>query len=90
MRGRLNPENAETIALNALGYLVDSPQALDRFMQHSGVDLTTIRARAGERDLLVAVLDFLMADEELLVEFCESTRTEPRAVQMAGHILGGA
>jgi hypothetical protein len=90
MHGRLTPENAATIALNALGFLANSPQALDGFMQQSGVDLTTIRATAAERDLLVAVLDFVMANEELLVDFCESSRTEPRAVQMASHVLGAA
>lgn len=89
MRGRLTLEDAETIALNALKFLADSPQALDRFMRQSGIDLMTIRATATERGLQAAVLDFFMADEELLVDFCESSRTEPRTVQMAVHVLGG-
>jgi hypothetical protein len=89
MRRPVTPENAETIALNALGFLVDSPQFLDRFMHQSGVDLTTIRARATERDFLAAVLDFLMSDEELLLSFCEATRTEPKVVQWANYELGG-
>lgn len=59
-------------------------------MAQSGVDVTTLRARAAESDFLVAVLDFLMANEELLVDFCETRRIDPKAVQMAVHILGGA
>lgn len=90
MRGRLSPEDAETTALNALGFLADSPRALETFMAQSGVDVTTLRARAAESDFLVAVLDFLMANEELLVDFCETRRIDPKAVQMAVHILGGA
>lgn len=90
MRGRLSPEIAETTALNALGFLADSPEALGTFMAQSGVDLTTLRARAAERDFLVAVLDFLLANEELLVDFCETSRVDPKVVQMAVHILGGA
>jgi len=88
MRRTPNPENAETIALNALSFLAESPDALESFMRQSGVDLTTIRLRAAERDFLAAVLDFLMADEALLVRFCDSTRTEPRAVRQANYQLG--
>ena len=90
MPTRLTPEDAETTALNALGFLVDSPQALERFMAQTGVGMTTIRARASERDFLTAVVDFFLANEELLLDFCEATRTDPRAMQMAGHTLGGA
>jgi Protein of unknown function (DUF3572) len=90
MRGRLTLEDAETIAFNALKFLADSPEALDRFMQQSGVDLMTIRATATDRGLQLAVMDFFMANEELLVDFCESTRTQPRNFQLAVHLLGGA
>lgn len=90
MRRALNPKNAETLALNALSFLAESPDALELFMHQSGVDPTTIRLRAAERDFLAAVLDFLMADEALLVRFCESTRTPPASVRQANYELGGA
>jgi hypothetical protein len=89
MRRALNPKNAETLALNALSFLAESPDSLDSFMRQSGVDPTTIRLRATERDFLAAVLDFLMADEALLVRFCESTRTAPTSVRWANYELGG-
>jgi len=89
MRRTANARNAETIALNALSFLVESSDALETFMRQSGVDPATIRARAAERDFLVAVLDFLMADEALLIRFCESTRTESNAVKHANYQLGG-
>ena len=89
MRGRTTPEETETIALNALGFLADLPNGLERLMEQSGLDSTTIRERAADRHFLGAVLDFLMANEELLVDFCESTQTEPQAVRMACHVLGG-
>jgi len=89
MRCTPNPENDETIALNALSFLAESPDDLESFMHQSGVDPTTIRLRAAERDFLAAVLDFLMADEALLVRFCDSTLTEPRAVKQANYRLGG-
>ena len=89
MRGHFRPEDAETTALNALGFLADSPRALEAFMAQSGVDITAIKARAADSDFLMAVLDFLMANEELLVDFCETRRIDPKAVQMALHTLGG-
>ena len=89
MRGRTTLEEAETIALNALGFLADSPNGLERLMEQSGLDSTTIRQRAADRDFLGAVLDFLMSNEELLIDFCQTTQTEPHAVQMANHVLGG-
>ena len=90
MRGRTTQESAETMALNVLGFLADSPENLERFMTQSGTDLSTIRKRAGDRDFLVAVMDFLMANEALLVDFCQTTETDPKAVQIANHVLGGA
>lgn len=90
MRGRMTLESSETLALNVLGFLVDSPESLERLMQQSGADLPTIREKAGDRDFLAAVLDFLMADEGLLVDFCQTSQTDPKAVQMACHILGCA
>jgi len=90
MRDRNGLQSAETMALNALGFLADSPDKLERLMAQSGVDLATVRERAGERDFLAAVLDFLMANEDLLVDFCHTTGTAPKAVHLACHKLGGA
>ena len=89
MRSRTTLDDAETIALSALGFLADSPNRLELLMDQSGLDLATIRQRAADRNFLVAVLDFLLANEALLVDFCESTQTPPKAVQMANRLLSG-
>jgi hypothetical protein len=89
MRGRTTLDEAETIALNALGFLADSPKGLELLMDQSGLDLATIRQRAADRDFQAAVLDFLLANEALLANFCQSTQTEPQAVHMANHLLRG-
>ena len=90
MHPRTNPEAPETVALNVLGFLAESPRAMERLTVQSGLDLTTIRKRAADRDFLAAVVDFLMTNEELLVAFCESRRIDPKTVQMATYQLGGA
>lgn len=87
MHPRTNPEDAETVALNVLGFLAESPQALETLMNQSGLDSSTIRKRATDRDFLAAVVDFLMTNEELLVDFCESRRIDPKTVKLAAHEL---
>lgn len=89
MHPRTHPQDAETLALNVLGFLAESPQAMERLVIQSGLDLATIRKRAGDRDFLAAVVDFLMTNEELLVDFCETRRIDARRVHMAAHQLGG-
>ena len=86
----MTPENAEILALEALGWLAGQDQALDRFLAVSGLEPADLRQSAGRPDLGLAVLEFLLADEQLLLAFCETTATVPRAVQMARHRLEGA
>jgi hypothetical protein len=89
MRPLQTPLDAEATALNILGFLAESPPALERLMIQSGLDLTTIRKRAAERDFLAAVVDFLMTDEELLMDFCDSRRIDPTTIKLAARQLGG-
>jgi Protein of unknown function (DUF3572) len=90
MRPGRNPQDAETVALNVLGFLAESPQAMEKLMIQSGLDLSTIRKRTADRDFLAAVVDFLMSNEELLVDFCQTRGIDPKTVQLAAHQLGGA
>lgn len=89
MRTSMTPDAAQTLALKALGFLANSEGALDRLMEQSGVDRGTLRERAGDADMLTSLLDFLLADEGLLVSFCEEESIDPRAVHMARHVLSG-
>ena len=90
MPGRMTRDTAETIALTALGYLAGAAEDFDRFLTTSGLDAASLKARAGEPEVLAAVLDFLLRNEALLVDFCDSTSIAARDVHMAHHLLGGA
>ena len=83
----MTPDAAATLALDALTYLASVPDAFDRFADLSGLDRNTVRQRAQETAFLVAVLDFLLADEQLLVEFCGGASIDPPAIHMARHAL---
>ena len=83
----ISPDEAELLAIKALSYMADSEGTLDRFAAESGVSEGDIRQHIGERPFLIAVLDFLMANEALLVEFAEGQKIDPRLVGLAHHML---
>jgi hypothetical protein len=85
----MNPDQAAILALKGLAFLVNSPEALDRFLHLSGVGPETFRERADEPEFLVSVLDFMLTNEELLTEFSSDAETDVRAVHMARHVLAG-
>lgn len=90
IRDRLESEHAETMALEGLAFLAGRPDDLERFLGNSGLDAAELRRRAGERDVLRAVLEFLLSDDVLVTRFCEEQMLDPRALHQANHLLGGS
>ena len=82
-------ETAEILALQGLGWLAGEPEALERFLALSGTDVAGLRQAAGTPEMGVAVLDFLLGQEELLLRFCDSAEIEPKDLHLARHVLGG-
>jgi hypothetical protein len=85
----MTEEVAATLALKALAFLTRNPDDMGRFMGGSGLDVASLRMRADEPDIQVAVLDFLLTNEPLLISFCEGDSIPPRDVHMARYTLGG-
>jgi len=83
-------ENAEILALEGLTWLAGQEEGFRRFLDLSGMDGGALRAAAGRPETGIAVLDFLLAHEDLLLEFCESAGVEPGALHLARHRLEGA
>lgn len=63
-------DTAEDIARTALIWLAGDPERMGVFLATSGVDPAEIRARARDPEFLGFVLDFVLASEPLLMEFC--------------------
>jgi hypothetical protein len=80
-------EAAETLALEGLAFIASSETELTRFVESTGIDPGELRARAGERGVLCAVLNFLLADDERLLAFCAAHGVEARDVHFALHTL---
>ncbi|HWA03290.1 MAG TPA: DUF3572 domain-containing protein [Rhizomicrobium sp.] len=83
----ITSENAAVLALQSLAFLAGSREAIERFAAATGCDPSDMRIRADEPDFLVSVLDFLLSDETLLVEFSSEFEVDVRAVHMARHVL---
>lgn len=83
-------ESAETLALQALGWLVGNDDLLPVFLGHTGASEDEIRERAGDPVFLGAVLDFLMMDDAWVVVFCDTISLPyDRLIQARAALPGG-
>ena len=67
----MQQDSAETIALQALGWLAANEELLPVFLGATGASEADLRARATEPEFLGSVLDFLMMNDAWVVAFCE-------------------
>jgi hypothetical protein len=83
MKDRMTPEKAEILALEALAWLAGQPDGIARFLAVSGLEAADLRRAAGDRDLLGALLDFLLINEPLLLEFCRDASMPTQSIHQA-------
>lgn len=84
------PEEAETLALRALAFVAGDEDRLRGLLSRSGIELSTLRSRAGDPAILAGVLDYLLSDEAAILAFCELEDIEPTAPARARSLLPGA
>lgn len=82
-------EQAQAMALQALGFLLADAELLGGFMAQAGLSPDDLRQRAADPDLLAAVLDFLLADDGLVIGFAASLNIRPETVLAARQALPG-
>ncbi len=81
--GNSSSEDAEALAIQALGFVASDPHLLPRFLAISGIEASSIRHAASEPGFLAGVLQFILAHEPTLMQFCEATGIAPGAVAKA-------
>jgi len=81
------PADPELLALKALGFLAEEPDALANFLALSGAAPAELRARAQDPHFLGGVIDFLLADDQLAGRFCEAEGIAPQVLHLARHRL---
>lgn len=87
MAPQMTPHSAEELALKTLEFLANSPDNLSVFMGATGVNAQELLERREEPAVLAAVVDFMLKDERLLLEFCDTASIRPRDVHAALHVL---
>lgn len=82
-------EQAETLALQALGWLAGHDELLPVFMGASGAGLDDLRTRAADPAFLLSVLEFLTMDDDWIRQFCDASGVPYQAPMQARAALPG-
>lgn len=72
--------NPETMALQALAWILSDSARAARLLDLTGLDPATLRARAGEPALLAATLGFLESHEPDLIACADALYLSPAAL----------
>lgn len=80
-------EAAESLAVEALGYLAADETRLERFLSLSGLGPENLRAAASAPGFFAAVLDHVAGDETLLLAFAGNGGHDPAEVLRARDTL---
>lgn len=84
---KLDLDGAEWVAIHGLSFLAGDAGRLGRFLSLTGVGPADL-ARAGRGpEMLAAVLEYLLGDEPLLLEFAANASHPPEHVQQAWDLL---
>lgn len=73
-----------------LGFLVSEDERASRFLNVSGLTPEALRASASDPAFLAGVMDYVLADQSLLLAFAESAEIPPDRVAAARRQLPGA
>lgn len=84
------PETAETIALQALAWLVGNDEILPLFLGSTGSSEGDIKARATDHEFQASVLEFLTMDDAWVVAFCDAVNLDYEDPLKARYALPGA
>ncbi len=85
----MTADDARLIAIKALAYLAADTDRLGRFLAATGIGPEEIRAKAEDPDLLAGILDFLLSDEGMVIDFCQTLDLPPQAPGQARAQLPG-
>jgi hypothetical protein len=89
LKERITHERAEVLALEALAWLAGQADGIAQFLTMSGLAASDLRQAVNDRNLQGAALEFLLANEKLLLDFCDSASVKPPTVHLAHHLLEG-
>ena len=84
---KLDLDGAEWVAINGLSFLAGDAGRLGRFLALTGVGPAELAHDREAPEMLAAVLEYLLGDEPLLLEFAANAGHPPEHVQQAWDLL---
>jgi len=84
-------EKAETVGIQALGWLAGQEDLMNRFLAASGMDINNLKQNAADPEILGAVLDFVLSEDASVRDFCDAFNlgyTQPMEARQS--LPGGA
>src|SRR5438552_2864231 len=87
---QMTMDQAETIALQALAFIVKDEELLTHFLTNSGLTPQDLKTRFRDPEILGGVLDTLLADDSVLLTFCNTLSLSPETLVLARRALPGA
>ena len=73
----MTPEDAETIALQALAHVLQDHKIRNIFLDKTGLDESALREGIKNTDHLAGILDYILSDENLFTNFCKQFDLSP-------------
>ena len=80
---------AETLGLQALGWLLAQEELLPQFLSATGAAPDDLRHLAAQPEFLGAVLDFLLMEDGMVLAFAEAAGVAPDLPYQARQMLPG-
>ncbi len=82
-------EQAEALAIKALGFLAADEELLGDFMGQAGLSPDSLRDAAKSLNFLNFVMDFVCSNDTVILNFAKSEKIRPEAVMAARLTLEG-
>ena len=80
---------ARDIADAGFSHIAADAELIEALLAQSGSDVAGLRAMAGRPEFAQFVLDFLLQEDDRVLDFAASAGIRPERVQMARAVLGG-
>ena len=86
----MTSDRAETVALQALGWLAGNEELCPVFLGATGASPEDLRDRATDPAFLGSILEFVTMDDAWIIAFCDATRLDYDIPLRARYALPGA
>lgn len=85
----MSPDNAQTLALQAIAHICAQERLLSGLMALTGLDADALRNGLDDAAVQRGVLEFLLSDERALIDFCTAIDCPPDWPAQAQTVLAG-